>query len=74
MTDRRLDWLVALTSAWMVGGAWLDVWWHHQSAVESFSTPAHGFPPTGSVLPAGGASLALVLIVLEPRPAIATGL
>lgn len=63
MTDRRLDWLVVLTSAWMVGGAWLDVWSHHKSDVESFFTPVHG------VLYAGYLATAAVLALSSLRRA-----
>ena len=41
----------------MVGGAWVDVWSHHKSELESFFTPAHG------VLYAGFLAAAAVLVV-----------
>ena len=59
MSARRLDWLdwlVALAAAWMVGGAWIDVWSHHKTDVESFFAPAHG------VLYAGFLASAIVLV------------
>jgi hypothetical protein len=61
VTERRLDWLVALTAAWMVGGAWVDVWSHHKSELESFFTPAHG------VLYAGFLATAAVVVVASVR-------
>lgn len=48
---------MALTAAWMVGGAWIDVWSHHKTGAESFFTPAHG------VLYAGFLAIAVVLLV-----------
>lgn len=61
MTGRRLDWLVALTAASMVGGAWIDLWSHHTTEVESFLTPSHG------VLYAGFLATALVLLAASVR-------
>jgi hypothetical protein len=61
VSERRLDWLVALTAAWMVGGAWVDVWSHHKSELESFFTSAHG------VLYAGFLATAAVLVVASVR-------
>lgn len=54
---RRLDWWIALTAAWMVGGAWIDAWWHHRTDAESFFTPAHG------VLYAGYLATAALLVL-----------
>jgi hypothetical protein len=36
-----LDWAVALTSAWLIGGIWLDSWAHHNlpATLETFFTP-----------------------------------
>lgn len=62
LNDRRLDWLVTLASAWLVGGAWIDAWYHHRSELESFLTPAH------AVLYAGFGATAAVLIVASYRP------
>lgn len=56
LPGRWLDWLVVLTAAWMVGGAWIDAWSHHATELESFFTPAHG------VLYAGYLAAAAVLV------------
>lgn len=61
MSDRRLDWLVAGTSAWLVGGAWVDAWYHHRTELESFFTPAH------ALLYAGFGAAAAVLLLASSR-------
>jgi hypothetical protein len=61
LDDRRLDWLAALTSAGLVGGAWIDAWYHHRTELESFLTPAH------AVLYAGFGATAAVLIMASIR-------
>ena len=63
MTAPRLDWLAALAAAWMVAGAWIDVWSHHGDALESFFTPAHG------VLYTGFLATAVVLLLASLRRA-----
>lgn len=50
LTGRRLDWLVALASSLMVGGAWLDAWSHHKTQLESFFTRLTAFSTPGSRL------------------------
>jgi hypothetical protein len=37
----RYQWLVVLTSAWLVAGGWIDAWAHHRTSVETFFTPWH---------------------------------
>lgn len=61
LDDRRLDRLIALTSAVLVGGAWIDGWYHHRIELESFITPAH------AVLYAGFGATAAVLILASVR-------
>lgn len=52
-----LDWIVALLSAFLVGGVYLDGWAHiHRGQLETFFTPWHG------VLYAGYVAVAAVLI------------
>jgi hypothetical protein len=51
------DWLVVLTTAWLVGGAFLDNWAHaHVATLESFFTPWH------AVLYSGFAAAAIVIV------------
>lgn len=51
------DWAVALTGAWLIGGAYLDGWAHtHISDLETFFTPWH------AVLYSGFSALASVLV------------
>lgn len=61
LASLRFDWLIALLSAWMIGGIHLDAWAHHQFEVESFFTPWHG------VLYSGFLALAVVLTVIFAR-------
>ncbi len=58
-----LDWAVALTSAWLIGGIWLDAWAHHNlpATLETFFTPWHG------VLYSGFAATAAVLLAALAR-------
>jgi hypothetical protein len=49
------DWAVALLSAWMIGGLYLDGWAHHQGGIESFFSPWH------AVLYSGFLALAALL-------------
>jgi hypothetical protein len=37
----RYQWLVVLTSGWLVAGGWIDAWAHHRTSVETFFTPWH---------------------------------
>jgi hypothetical protein len=64
-----LDWAVALTSAWLLGGIWLDAWAHHNlpETLESFFTPWHG------LLYSGFAATAAVLLTALARGRIRGG-
>jgi Tol biopolymer transport system component len=53
--DGALRWLVLATSAWLVGGIYLDGWAHNHAKVDSFFTPWH------AVLYSGYAASAAVL-------------
>lgn len=71
--EQRLDGLVALTSAWLVAGAWIDAWYHHRSEIESFFTPAHAVLYAGYVAAAATLLLASVRLDagrlrVDPRP------
>lgn len=57
----RLDWGVAATSSWMVGGIWLDAWAHHVITLETFFTPWH------AVLYSGMAGVAAILVASGVR-------
>lgn len=55
----RYQWLVILTSAWLVAGGWIDAWAHHRTSVETFFTPWHavlysGFLASAAVVVAPG--------------------
>ncbi len=47
------DWAVALLSAWMMAGLYLDGWAHHHIQVESFFTPWHAVLYSGFLAAAG---------------------
>jgi hypothetical protein len=53
----RFDWLMALISLWILGGTFLDGWYHNtfQEGIETFFTPWHGL--LYSSLAAAGALL-----------------
>jgi len=55
--SRRFDWLIALTSLWILTGTFLDGWYHNtfQDGIETFFTPWHGILYSG--LAAAGAVL-----------------
>jgi len=55
--SRRLDWLLAVTSLWILAGTFLDGWYHNtfQDSIETFFTPWHGILYSG--LMAAGAVL-----------------
>ncbi|MFL5807193.1 MAG: hypothetical protein ACJ8CR_36370 [Roseiflexaceae bacterium] len=55
--SRRFDWLMALTSLWILTGTFLDGWYHNtfQDGIETFFTPWHGILYSG--LAAAGALL-----------------
>lgn len=58
-----LDRAVVATSAWLIGGIWLDAWAHHNlpATLETFFTPWHG------VLYSGFAATAAVLVAALVR-------
>ena len=48
------DWLMALLSAWLIGGLYLDGWAHtHNPNLETFFTPWHGVLYSGFLIQAG---------------------
>ena len=49
----RFDWLITLFSLWMIAGAHLDAWAHHQFDVETFFTPWHAVLYSGFLALAG---------------------
>jgi Tol biopolymer transport system component len=58
----RFDWLIAVLSAWWLGGLFLDGWAHrHVPALETFFTLWH------AVLYSGFAACALALLVTQAR-------
>lgn len=60
--SRVLDWLSVLTSAWFIGGLFLDGWAHnHIPTLETFFTPWHG------VLYSGFFSVAIVIGITQYR-------
>jgi hypothetical protein len=60
--SRRFDWLAILTSAWFIGGLFLDGWAHnHIPSLETFFTPWHG------VLYSGFFSVAILMAVTQYR-------
>jgi hypothetical protein len=61
-----LDWAIALTSVWMIGGAWLDAWAHDNVPyLETFFTPWHGVLYSGLL----ATVVALVVAVVSGRAA-----
>jgi hypothetical protein len=57
-SPRHLEWALAVTSAWLVGGAYLDGWAHSHGKVDSFFTVWH------AVLYSGYAATAAVLLAM----------
>jgi hypothetical protein len=60
--SRRFDWLLAVTSLWILAGTFLDGWYHNtfQDSIETFFTPWHGILYSG--LMAAGAVLVTTYI------------
>jgi hypothetical protein len=59
--DFRLDWIIAVLSAWFIGGAFVDGWAHTRGKVDAtFFTPWHAVFYTGFLAVAGALSGALV--------------
>jgi hypothetical protein len=59
--DHRFDWVMALLSAWLIGGAFVDGWAHTHGKVDTtFFTPWHAVFYTGFLAVAGALVGALV--------------